>query len=127
MDEHFFKKPTRSDDLPLFNAPRIETPAPVAPGSESSRRAAKKIEPHRPSQFTKILLALAASDVPLTREEICARTGLRESSACARLSELSPLWISVNEGAGKSSSGVSVNTYELTPAGRARCQNREAA
>lgn len=115
----------RVEDLPLFIVPRIESPAPVAPGSESSRVAAKAIEPFRAKSHRRIMLALASAGRPLTREEICARTGMKESSACARISELRDTWITKHDGGGIAQSGHRVDTYSLTA--QAQDKAREVA
>lgn len=108
-------KPADRSELTLWT-PAIESPAPVAPGSESSEEAARVIEPLRAKSHRRVLQALASADRPLTREEIAARTGMKESSLCARIAELRPLWVAKHDGGGKSSSGLKVDTYSLTEA-----------
>jgi hypothetical protein len=103
-----------------FDAPAIETPAPFAPGSRSSELAALHIEPRRKGQHWTVLVALAAlaADASLSREELHDITGIKESSLCARLSELRPFWVEAVEMARVASSGLSVDGYRLTTAGR---------
>jgi hypothetical protein len=66
--------------------------------------------------YRRILLALESAGRPLSREEISARTGYKESTLCGRLSELriQPAWVEAVDGACKSSSGVTVDGYRLT-------------
>lgn len=101
----------------VFAPPLLESPAPVAPGSESSRLAAKAIEPFRAKSYRTVMLALLSADKPLTREELSARTGIKESSLCARINELRPLWIERHDMGGVASSGMRVDTYSLTTLG----------
>lgn len=115
------------DALPLFAempvdvvTPRIETPAPSAPGSESSRRGATIIDPFRSGIYRKIMLALGASSHPMSREQLSERIDVKESTLCGRLSELRPLWVAVVPDAQRSSAGVLVDGYALTEQGRAR-------
>lgn len=119
--------PKRTDELELsLWAPRIETAPPVAPGSASSEEASAVIEPYRAKSHRRILECLAAADRPLTREEICARTKMKESSACGRIFELAPTWVTVHSKAGKAASGLPVDTYEITPAALRKMQARAA-
>lgn len=114
------KSSSLSLDLFDVNAPDIRVPAPTAPGSESSRAGALNVRPRRTNQFEKILGVLADRDEPISRELLCALTGIRESSMCGRLSELEPIWIERVENACKSRAGVNVNGYRITAAGRDR-------
>lgn len=106
------------DTLPLFRAPDIRTEAPSAPGSESSRRAARTIISGRKSQYRAILLTLAAAREPLSRDQISHRTQIQTSSLCGRLSELRGAWIEVIRDACISDAGLTVDGYELTKMGR---------
>lgn len=124
------------DDLPLFaapepvltvNVPDIRTPAPAAPGSATSEEAASKVtDPCRAASHAKIMVELYVAERngigPLTREQLCARTFMKESAACARIAELRPTWVQKHDGAGKASSGCAVDQYSLTEAGKARVQ-----
>lgn len=113
----------------LFDPPpRIKIAAPSAPGSRTSEDAADAIAPFRRKSWRQILYTLASipETACLSREEICARIGMRESSACARLYELAPDWIEVLDGARTSSAGMRVNGYQLTAKGR-NLFNRGAA
>lgn len=110
-----------SDDL-FSNAYR--GPAPSVMSATSEAAASTVTDPMRAKSYRKIVGTLAAYG-PMTREQIMAATGIKESSLCARLWELRPTWIKANDGAGKSACGLSVDTYELTPAARERW--REAA
>lgn len=126
MEPDFFKAkpvtpPADPETLDLFAIPDIKTPPPIAPGSESSRLAAEAIDgPLRKASWRKIMLTLAASTKPLSRAELCERTGLLESTACARLAELRPTFVEAVELACTSPSGRPCDGYTLTPAGRAR-------
>lgn len=105
----------------LFDPPpRIKISAPSAPGSKTSEDSADAIEPFRRKSWRRILYTLASipESACLSREEICERIGMRESSACARLFELAPTWIEVLDGARTSSAGMRVNGYQLTTKGR---------
>lgn len=85
--------------------------------SETSERAASRItDPMRATSYRKILEALAAHGA-MTRERLAGATGLKESSLCARLFELRPTWITAISAGGKSTAGLAVDTYDLTPAG----------
>lgn len=66
------------------------------------------------------MAALAASARPLTREALSSMTGLKESTLCARLYELRPIWIEQREGAGRAASGFAVDAYALTSVGQDR-------
>lgn len=118
----------RDPTLDLFNGPDIRTPVPSAPGSESSREAAESItDPMRARCHRLIMLELASSPAPLSREALSERTGVKESTLCARLAELRPLWVAARDRACTARSGLSVDGYELTPAGRARVSTGRAA
>lgn len=107
----------------LFDPPpRIKITAPSAPGSKASEDAADAIEPFRRKSWRRILYTLASipETACLSREEICGRIGMRESSACARLWELQPTWIEVLDGARTSSAGLRVNGYRLTESARGK-------
>lgn len=98
---------------------------PAARSSVSSKRAAARAKEHRPTAIERILVCLAdAHPTALTREYICARTQIRESTACARLFEMRPEWVEQVVDGGKTSSGIVCDTYRLTAAGLAR--TREA-
>lgn len=112
---------TRSPSL--FDVPEIRTPVPVAPGSRSSEDAAKSItDPMRARSHRLIMLALQSASRPLSREELSARTGIKESTLCARLSELriEPAWVEAVDRGCVSSSGRSVDGYRIA-------KRREAA
>lgn len=114
-----------SDDLDLFaNVYRGAAPSVVSGTSEEA--ASKVTDPMRTRSYRKIVTALAAYGAQ-TRERLTFLTGLKESSLCARLWELRPTWVKANAGAGKSMCGLSVDTYELTAAARARWKQDEAA
>ena len=119
-------RPANAEPFGLFAqpdlAPDIRTSAASAPGSETSRFAAEAItnSPFRRASWRRVMLALASAGRPLTREELSERAEVKESSLCARLSELRPEWVQV-AGQVMGSSGVLVDTYSLTAAGRARC------
>ncbi len=99
--------------------PNIQTEAPIAPGSDTSRDAALRLtDPVRRRSHRLIFAALAAHGT-LSREQIASVTGQKEASLCARISELSPIWIEV-AGTVVGSSGCSVNAYRLTAAGNRR-------
>lgn len=106
-------------DLFTVRPPDIRTPAPAAPGSPSSRRGARAIEPKRPTQYQRILQALFTAGGAMTREQLADATGIKESSLCGRLSELEPLWVVSSDQALTSTAGVLVKAYQLTAAGRA--------
>lgn len=107
----------------LFDVPNIRTKPPVAPGSESSRKASLDLSsPFRRETWRRIMVLLASVyPKPLSREQIAERVGQKESALCARISELRPLWIQQHDGAVKAASGLMVDGYSLTPAGKARC------
>jgi hypothetical protein len=120
MDSQHFRR--ASDDLPLFNTPDVQTPAPSAPGSASSAAAAAAIDgPFRRKSFRAIMLTLHARGM-LSREQISAETGIPQHTLCARIAELRPLWIEAVSMALVSSAGVRVDGYRLTDAGTRRVQ-----
>lgn len=113
-------------DEPL---PRIRIEAPSAPGSETSRDAADAIEPFRRRQWRLVLVALSKlpAGALLSREEIAARTGIKECSLCGRLSDrelclkrnaTERMWVEVIPDALVASSNRRVDGYRLTTAGR---------
>lgn len=105
----------------LRRVPDIRIEAPRAPGSTSSERAAKSIEPFRRASWKRILVCLSRlpAGAVLSREEIAARVGAKEGPLCARLSELRVHWVEKVDGACMSSSRVAVDGYRLNAAGRA--------
>jgi hypothetical protein len=130
----------RTKDLPLFNqheepkpklvlrtVPDIRFPAPSAPGSESSRDAAEAVDPFRRPDWIKILRCLA--NLPagrvLSREEIAARTEIKECACCARISELVPYWVEVVKKSVIAKSKKPVDGYRLSSAGRKLFRNGE--
>lgn len=98
--------------------PELHVEPPIAPGSDSSRRGAKKIDPHRNNLYRKIILELGASSAPLSREGLSSRLGVKESTLCGRLDEMKHVYVTVEEDVCLSTAGVSVNGYSLTKAGR---------
>jgi len=71
-------------DFDLFHPP-----PPVAPGSASSRRAARRIEPRRASCRAQIAVALEAAGIlGATRAELAAATGLKENTVNGRVHEM---------------------------------------
>lgn len=110
--------------LPLWDTPDIRTPVPVAPGSRSSELAAQAIDgPFRRRSWRLVMLALAAAGRPMSREALAERTGIKESSLCARLAELRPEWVEAVDRACTSSAGIAVDGYTLTSAGAARVRS----
>jgi len=69
----------------------------------------------RTRSYRLILLALQSASRPLSREEIAQRTGFKESTLCARLSELriEPAWIEAVDRACVSLCGKRVDGYRL--------------
>lgn len=103
-------------DQPDFLSDLYRGPAPSSVSDTSAVAASKVSDPMRAKSYRKIIEALAAGGA-MTREQIIAATGMKESSACARIWELRPQWIRAIEAAGKSAAGMSVDKYELTDAG----------
>ena len=92
----------------------IRFPAPSAPGSRSSEEAARVADPMRARSHRLIMIALLQSaGRPLSREELAERTGIKESTLCARLAELRPFWIEALDRACVASSGLHVDGYRL--------------
>lgn len=116
-------------DVPV-RVPDIRTPAPSAPGSDTSQAAADALSgPFRRRSWRLIMLTLAAADPrPLSMHELSTRTELPINVLCARLSidELRPTWVEVVPGACAShvKPELRVNGYRLTAAGRARVGGR---
>lgn len=104
-------------------APDVRSPAPAAPGSETSRAAAEAIDvPFRRASLRKIMIALAQHDVPISRHALSLETALPVNVLCARLPELIPLWVAVVPGACESHAkpGLHVDGFLLTSTGRDR-------
>lgn len=93
--------------------------APSTVSDTSALAASKVTDPLRARSYRMIVEALVAYG-HLTRERLMEVTGIRESSLCARIFELRPTWVRKNDGAGKSSAGLTVDTYSLTDAGMDR-------
>lgn len=110
------------EDLGVSGLALFSQPAPFAHNSPSSKLAAQAIDgPFRSASHRAVMLCLAASSSPLTREEIAERTGRKEASLCARLSELRKLGVVGSSSmTGISSAGVKVDRYELTKLGHER-------
>ncbi len=60
---------------------------------------------------------------PMSREKLADYTEIKESTLCARLSELRPLWVEAVDGACESMAGIRVDGYKLTDAARRRMGN----
>lgn len=111
---------------PAVEVPDIRTPAPSAPGSESSEAAADYMthSPLRARSHRLIMLCLGTLDRYdcFSMEEISERTELRVATICARLDELCPVFVEKVKGARQSSAlrSLRVNGYRLTDSGRAR-------
>jgi hypothetical protein len=62
----------------------------IAPhnGTETSREAARSIEPHRNAQTQTVLDWLRTQKQGATREEIATGTGIKLQSVCVRVYEL---------------------------------------
>lgn len=121
--------PRDPDTLDLFapasvDVPDIRTPAPAAPGSETSQAAAESItDPMRAETHRGIMRYLAMrGDNPASREQIADYLEVKESTLCARLYELRPLWVETVPGACMAISGRKVDGYRLTDAGKRRVQ-----
>jgi hypothetical protein len=95
---------------------------PGAPGSETSRLAAARMtQAKRRPQWYAILEALSGCRYAISREELSIRTGIKESSLCARLAALhTALCVDISSGSCLSSAGVAVDGYRVSEAGRAR-------
>lgn len=119
--------PADPDTLDLFaepsiDVPDIRTPAPSAPGSDTSEAAARSItDPMRAQKHRDIMRLLAIyGDSPMSREQIADSLEVKESTLCARLWELRPLWVEAVPRACVALSGHRVDGYRLTDAGKRR-------
>lgn len=114
---------TQPPDIRVVRTPAIEFEAPSAPGSKSSQRAAEFVyeSTFRQNSWRRVLIALwkIPPHSALSREELSARTEIKETTLCARLSELRVHWVERVEDACISKSNVIVDGYRLKPAGRA--------
>lgn len=113
---------------PLFDvAPDIRSPAPSV-RSATSEAAADLIQnsPLRRRSHRLVMLVLA-KEYPhgLSRERLAELTGLKESSLCARLSELVPVWVECLDGAAMSKARMQVNAYRLTRLGFERVRDAQ--
>lgn len=129
LHEHADVRPSRSPDqqvqgLGLFAVPDIRTAPPVAPGSDSSRRAALDLSsPFRRETWRRVMVTLySVYPTALSREDLAARIGSKESSLCARLAELRPVWVEAVASTCKAQSGLMVDGYRLTLVGKSRCE-----
>lgn len=96
--------------------------APIAPGSESSRRAAEQmtVAKRRPV-WLRVLEELSRRRYAVSREELSRLTGIKESTLCGRLMELkTALCVEASPMSCLSSAGVRVDGYRITACGRQR-------
>ncbi|HUX15953.1 MAG TPA: hypothetical protein VMW52_05735 [Phycisphaerae bacterium] len=108
--------------------PLFQLAAPARAGQPTQAAGAARVQPAVRGQCLKILRLLIARG-PMTREEICRATGIRECSACGRLAALEhpgdgrPFGLADGTalvrraGTRRSSAGVEVTCYAATAAG----------
>ena len=92
--------------------------------SRTSSEAAAGWRPKAKSAAMKVLREVsfwsrdAFHNSGVTREELCRRTGMKESTACGRLKVLQNHGLIKVDGTRKASSGFNVNVYYITQKGR---------
>ena len=91
-------------------------------GPETSKAAARKAQAWCTPQCDAILRVLCADGNGLIRAEIGHRTGIKESSCCARLKSMSDGGIIEVRGVRMGPYGTEQQVYHITPKGEARAK-----
>lgn len=104
---------------------------PARRGCATQAAGAERARPGAEAEWLMILDCLACHG-PLTREQICNYTGIKECAACGRLNAMAdpnrgraawkpelPALVRVLEERRRARSGVAVQVYEITTEGRA--------
>lgn len=107
-------------DLPFLNW-QLVTKARKR-GPETSKAAARKALAWTSPQCNKLLLYLEVYKAGLTRAELVLKTGIKESSACARLKDMQDGGIIEVRGVRMGPYGTEQQVYHVTPKGEARAK-----
>lgn len=99
-------------------------PAPKARkrGPETSRRAARRALAWCTPQCDRLLALIDAAPAGLTRAELIDASGIKESSACARLKDMADGGIIEVRGVRMGPYGTEQQVYHATAKGRARAK-----
>ena len=107
-------------DFPLFDW-QPQTKARKR-GPETSKTAARKAQAWCTPQCNTLLLYLQVFSAGLTRAELVLKTGIKESSACARLRDMVDGGIIQVRGVRMGPYGTEQQVYHVTPKGEARAK-----
>ena len=91
-------------------------------GPETSKSAARKAQAWCTPQCNTLLLYLQVWSAGLTRAELILKTGIKESSCCARLKDMQDGGIIEVRGIRPGPYGMDVQVYHITPKGEARAK-----
>ena len=91
-------------------------------GPETSKAAARKAMAWATPQCNTLLLYLQVFSAGLTRAELVLKTGIKESSACARLRDMVDGGIIQVRGVRMGPYGTEQQVYHVTPKGEARAK-----
>jgi hypothetical protein len=91
-------------------------------GPETSKSAARKALAWATPQANALLLILAKASGGLTRAELIHLSGVKESSACARLRDMCDGGIIEVRGVRMGPYGTEQQVYHVTPKGEARAK-----
>jgi hypothetical protein len=91
-------------------------------GPETSKAAARKAQAWCTPQCNTLLFYLQVFSAGLTRAELILKTGIKESSCCARLRDMQDGGIIEVRGIRPGPYGMDVQVYHITPKGEARAK-----
>ena len=109
-----------TSQLPLLEW--TATPKARKRGPSTSKSAARKALAWATPQANALLLILTAASDGLTRAELMHRSGIKESSACARLRDMQDGGIIEVRGVRPGPYGPDVQVYHCTEKGQARAK-----
>lgn len=91
-------------------------------GPATSKAAARRALPWCAPQANALLLLISEASGGLTRADLVRLSGVKESSACARLKDMQDGDIIEVRGIRPGPYGMDVQVYHATPAGQARAR-----
>jgi len=91
-------------------------------GPETSKAAARKAMPWATPQCNALLLLISNASRGLTRADLITLSGVKESSACARLRDMQDGGIIEVRGIRPGPYGMDVQVYHITPKGESRAK-----
>ena len=109
-----------TEQLPLLEW--TSTPKARKRGPATSKEAARRALAWATPQANALLLILTAASDGLTRAELMHRSGIKESSACARLRDMQDGGIIEVRGVRPGPYGPDVQVYHCTEKGQARAK-----